>query len=605
MATSAFKNFERDPKENMLGLMLDAVHTITQLKKSDDTITTSMQEQEKLAETLSKVRAFAEQRLLDVTNYYSIEHKNVVKGLCGVYAEILKASDDDVVGKLSEAVDSSVRSNFTRLKLEAGFDCGVLDDEVRQNIERLTRLSTRLDMEMEAGTWRRLVGSLKEPSNSFQDEVEVEVESGSGGGGEDDELMDDEMDMGWEEFEDPDIMMEKDPWQEVVPPGAGGVGGGGGGEHGADGLSDDSYDDDDDDGLNEGIAAPSSCWHSYIPHDQYDKWLLSGEFDVFQPYRDEWAQRYFILTTDELLIYADPEGDSLVMPARGVALLKTRRCTIKLEHVGTLQVEGTNATLEHTDGEQKYEIHLPRRGGLDRQWTLLVEDRLRKIHGGEDTTDSGGGEEGEGEGEGEDPDGDGAWSDPVAQGLRVLTKLVKDEAIAVLKNADVDSYMISCLKSLQQLDQQMVKCFTRSLTGKTEAERGKLPPETMLVLGELTEQVVVPWIAEKHNTFMEWKKTSLQRETWEPFAKLPDEDSAYACASVVDLFQILGGAVKVFEDSGMKECTSTTLQAQFISGISATIEDYVAHVGSSIGTVPVLPAPVAPPRGTKQLKSGE
>jgi hypothetical protein len=576
MATSAFKNFERDPKENMLWLLLDAIHTITELKQSDAAMTTSMQEQEKLAETLSTVRAFAEQRLLDVTNYYKVEHYKVVRGLCGVYAEILKASDDDVSAKLTEAVEASVKKNFDRLLMEAGFECDVIEDEELQKIEQLTRLATRLDLEMEAGSWRKLIGSLKDPG--FEPEpLEPEPEP---------ELVDDEMDMGWEEFEDETL--DYDPWQQVVPRG---------------GLSEDSYSDDDEDAMDEGIAAPSSCWHAYLSATDEDRWLLSGEFDVFQPYTDEWAQRYFILTMDELLVYADAEVDSLVMPAsrlRGMggvgSMLKTRRCTVRLDAVDSMQCEGTEVTLTHVDGEQTYQVQLPRRGGLNKQWVLLVEDRLRKLHGGGDddgATDSTGG----------GADDEAEWVDPVHRGLMVLQDLVKSEARAVLANADVDTNMISCMKSLQQLDEQMVKCFTRSPTGKLEAERGKPPPSSMLNLGELTEQAVRPWIEEKRVTFQEWKQNSLANERWNPSERLPNEDSAFAAASVVDMFQMLGKAVRAFEDSGMKQATSRALQSQFVSGICATIEDYVSQAGMC-GTAPVLPAATAPPRGTKQDKSG-
>ena len=374
-----------------------------------------------------------------------------------------------------------------------------------------------------------------------------------------------------------------------------------------DGLSDDS--DSVAESIDEGIMAPTMCWHPYLSREHEDKWLLSGEFEVLQPYTQQWDQRYFILTTEELLIYADPEVESLVLRESRLrftnirdmaAQLKKRRCVIKLVDVESMQCDGkgTEVLLSHVDGQQTYQIDLPRRNALNQQWVALVQERLRILQGGvppggdDDATDSTG-----------NGDDETEWVDPVHRGLMNLQVLVKSEASAVLANAEVDANMISCMKALQQLDAQMVKCYTRSPTGKTEAERGKPPPRSLLDLGELTEQAVRLWVEEKSATFQEWKQLSLASESWEPAERIPTEEGAFAAASVIDMFQMLGKAVRAFEESGMKDATSTELQTQFISGVCATIEDYVAGAGMC-GTAPVLPAPTAPPRGTKQDKSG-
>ena len=567
MATSAFKNFQRDPKANMLRLLLDAVRTITQMKQSDEAMVLQMQEQEKLAETLSKVRAFAEERLLDVTNFFKAEHVEEVAVLCGVYAEILKASDDDVGTKLKEAVKASVEANFKRLSDEALFDVDVSKSEDMQQVERLTRLATRLEEELSAGTWRRLLGALREHDFSV---LEPEPEPAPEG-------FDDEMDMGWEEFEDETLGF--DPWQE---------------ERGMGSPHLRMGDVDLEGGAaREGIPAPSSCWHGYMAPAEEDKWLLSGDFEVLLPHLDnEWVQRYFILTQEHLLVYADPDDDSLA-PARrdDRAAKKIRLCTIRLETVASMECDKTEATLLHADGEQRYQVDLPRR--IAEHWMLFMDKEIRRQRGeaseDEELQDEEGLESGE-------------WDDPVHRGLMLLVDLLQFEARPVLEEADIDKNMMDCLTSLQVLDETMVKRYCRSETGKKEHERGKEMPATLLQLGVLTESAVTRWVDEKSEEFQKWKDESLRDEDWEPAHPLLHEEAeaASCCASVVDMFQMLHKASQAFESSGMKGVTSPELQAQFASGISATIGDYVRQVEHTCGPHPVLPPPVAPKRGTKQ-----
>lgn len=568
-------------------------------------------ELDSLQATLSNVLAFTEERLLDVTLYFLPQHVTVVGLLCTVYNDILVASDEtrDARGKLKleTAIEMSVKNNFKRLHKEvsAAVDTDVNVQPEHHRVKVLTRLSLRLEEELMTTTWRRLIGSLQ-----IQGAGDDASESSFNDGAEDGEI--------------DDGAAENDTWIER-------------------GSSEDEFDDDEmsddmsDDDSDAFAFAARSTQQLQPPHGDEvpapQDTIMHGNLSIETP--SGWRRRWFVLTDSNLVSFSQSHQSHPGKRAKW-----RRRNLIQLETVESIIQQGTILVISHKLGN---DVHAPFQlcsdNPMDAEvWVATLDEHLQVLAMANEP------EEEENspialEAALVDPKEAKSVSadDPLLHGLQILTECVIEETADVLENTRVDPVMMECMVALQALDKRMVKVYNKTSTSRMQLERGQAAPLSLIPLDTrepataapfssafrraaatshncpprirllslkavataVTTHAVGPWVNEKKQQFDDWSKKGCSDETWEATENWRDDESCACAASVVTLFQMLAKAVAVFEESGMRAATSAELRREFVQGIAAAMESYIAHVGTSCGPKPALPRCHPPKRGTK------